>query len=72
MTSPPSYVQPPRGYIHCGNGVDEEEARCMLDWCPGDWMWDHDYDCEESEEEEAEGEEGEINDEGEVDEDEKT
>ncbi|THX11099.1 hypothetical protein D6D13_05008 [Aureobasidium pullulans] len=27
------YVQPPRGYVH--------RAVCTRDWCPGDWMWEH-------------------------------
>ncbi|KAG9521888.1 hypothetical protein KCV07_g3351, partial [Aureobasidium melanogenum] len=84
LTEPPSYVQPPRGYVHgkedkhdnSNNEAEVEEikpedsnmkkedtllantaqltqdtklgsttpAQCTLDWCPGDWLWDHDYD----------------------------
>ncbi|KAG9727845.1 hypothetical protein KCU73_g12522, partial [Aureobasidium melanogenum] len=82
VTEPPSYVQPPRGYVHgkedkhhnSNNEAEVEEiktedsnmkeentllastaqltqdthlvntAQCTLDWCPGDWLWDHDHD----------------------------
>ncbi|KAH0029263.1 hypothetical protein KCU78_g3400, partial [Aureobasidium melanogenum] len=98
LTEPPSYVQPPRGYVHGkhhmhpeqsnsggqskedkhDNSTKEAEVRetktedsnmkkentllasaaqltqkdtklasttqCTLDWCPGDWLWDHDHD----------------------------
>ncbi|KAH0365363.1 hypothetical protein KCU65_g6143, partial [Aureobasidium melanogenum] len=69
LTEPPSYVQPPRGYVHAG-----EEARCKRDWCPGDWMWDHDLGHGDSEDGETEGEkevkEGEVDEEVDQDEDE--
>lgn len=69
LTSPPSYVQPPRWYVHGGHG-EEGQKCCKRDWCPGDWMWDHDFnhgdDGEEDAKQEARGEVGE----GEVNEDE--
>ncbi|KAH0347092.1 hypothetical protein KCU81_g3621, partial [Aureobasidium melanogenum] len=69
LTSPPSYVQPPRGYVHGGHG-EEGQKCCKRDWCPGDWMWDHDTDHQTNEEEDAKQEEmGEV-EEGEVNEDE--
>lgn len=33
LTDPPSFVQPPPGYIH--------EKECFRAWCPGDFLWDH-------------------------------
>lgn len=50
LTDPPSFVQPPRGFVHSGKG-GEQEVKCTRDWCPGDWLWDHDYGHEHSEEE---------------------
>ncbi|KAG9692839.1 hypothetical protein KCU95_g6749, partial [Aureobasidium melanogenum] len=67
LTSPPSYVQPPRGYVHGGHG-EEGQKCCKRDWCPGDWMWDHDFNHDNDEEEDAkeegrgEDEQGEIDD----------
>ena len=26
-------MQPPRGYVH--------REVCAREWCPGDWMWEH-------------------------------
>lgn len=51
LTQPPSFVQPPRGFVHAAEGV-----KCTRDWCPGDWLWDHDYGHEDSEEEFGDGE----------------
>lgn len=31
LTQPPSFVQPPRGFVHAAEGV-----KCTRDWCPGD------------------------------------
>ena len=31
MTTPPSYVEPPPGYVH--------RRPCTLPWCPGDYRW---------------------------------
>lgn len=62
-------MQPPRWYVHGGHG-EEGQKCCKRDWCPGDWMWDHDFnhgdDGEEDAKQEARGEVGE----GEVNEDE--
>ncbi|KAI5270020.1 hypothetical protein E4T47_06523 [Aureobasidium subglaciale] len=31
------FVQPPEGFVH--------QEKCLRDWCPGDWMWEHDPDA---------------------------
>ncbi|KAI5200518.1 hypothetical protein E4T39_05677 [Aureobasidium subglaciale] len=33
----PGLVQPPEGYVH--------REKCLRDWCPGDWMWEHGPDA---------------------------
>ncbi|KEQ93070.1 hypothetical protein AUEXF2481DRAFT_7025 [Aureobasidium subglaciale EXF-2481] len=33
----PGFVQPPEGFVH--------QEKCLRDWCPGDWMWEHDPDA---------------------------
>ena len=62
LTQPISFVQPPEGFVHgaqrqkSGGGdgknakdgkEEEQEVKCTLDWCPGDWLWDHSHSDED-------------------------
>lgn len=43
-------MQPPRGFVHGGQQSEgEEEGKCTRDWCPGDWLWDHEDEDSEIE-----------------------
>ncbi|KAK5999430.1 hypothetical protein QM012_005431 [Aureobasidium pullulans] len=57
LTQPPSFVQPPRGFTHRTEDDRAEVAReikCPLDWCPEDWLWDHNEDKDKDKDEESE------------------